>query len=269
MRNTIKSIMLGSIFVALSTFASADPFKSQRSTFLYLKETYSSMDLNDVINTFMMPNSVHHDKYYNYLQAVLLNDEILDAIAQIVFENKSLLTEDPSLAGSIGSSWAMATATKGLTRLPDQDQRFVLELTLLQINALDTGSCASMLGSEVSDTDIRSIGYKALETLPSNLVSAYLTTLQQALLAEVRDYPFQRVLSASEQEVANASFEKAYLDALVNHMDSEKLITALTNPKLSTAPYICENGKVLFESILNIEGFTGDLAVRNLISQMY
>ena len=269
MYHTLKSVVFLCILFTVSTFASADTFKSQRSTFLFLKEIYSSMDLDDIINTHMMPNSIHHDKYRNYVQAILLNDETLNAISQIVFENKSLLIENPSLAGSLGSSWAMSTAMKGLTRLSDEDQRFLLELTLLQIKALDTNSCALMLASEISDEELAPMGFQALESLPSNLVSAYLTTLQQALFAEIRDNPMQRVLSTSEQEIANAAFEKAYIDALIDHIDTDNLITAATTPKLSSAPYICENGKVLFESILNIPGFTGSLAVRNLISQMY
>ena len=73
----------------------------------------------------------------------------------------------------------------------------------------------------------------------------------------------------SKKEEDDAAFEKSYVDAILNHSDSEKLIAAATDPKLASDFYICENGKVLLESILNIKGYTGGLAVRNLISQMY
>ena len=63
--------------------------------------------------------------------------------------------------------------------------------------------------------------------------------------------------------------DQSYLDVLLNHEDSENLITAATDPKRSTDRYICKNGTIILDSMLELKGFTGDLVVRNFISQLY
>ena len=264
-----KAVIFVFTFLAFSSFAAADPFKTQRSTFAFLKNLYGTIDLEKMVKTKMAPNSIHHDKYEDYLKVVLLDDEIIEALSELVFDNKALLMDNPELAASLGSNWALSSAMKGITRLSDENQRFLLELTLLQAETLDTNSCSSMFGSDLTNEEMTSMGFTALERMPSRVVDAYLKLLQEALFAEVRDSPMSRDLTVSEQELADAAFEKSYVDALLNHSESEELIAAATDPKLASDFYICENGKVLLESILSIKGYTGGLAIRNLMSQTY
>lgn len=269
MFNKIKLSFFVCLLIASSTFAYADPFKTKESTFSFLKEIYNEPGfLSSEINS-TFGNTRHRKIYSSFFKSILQNDEVIMALAELVIDNKHLLDQQPDLAKSLASSWSLSTAMKGISRLPNEDQRFFIEMTLLQVKILDIKTCAKMFNSEMTNQESTEIGLKAMEQMPSTLVKAYLDIMTKALFAEIRDNPMKRILSVSETEIANAAFEEAYIDALINHEDSENLITASLDPKRSTDKYICENGMIILDSMLELKGFTGDLVVRNFISQLY
>lgn len=260
--------LLTFIFCLCFSLASADPFKTQQSTFNFLKELYADMDYDEIVQSTIGETS-HHKLYVQFFKDILMDDELLVPISSLIYDNKALLDDNPSLAAPLASTWSISTALKGVSRLSDEDQLFFIEMTLLQINMIDDKACALMIVGDSSNEELSSIGFEAMEPLPGRLIKGYLSTLKSSLLAEVRDYPLERFLSASERQVADTAFEKAYIGGLMAHDESEELITAATDPKLSNPHYICENAKVMFSSILDVEGYTGTLVVRNLLAQMY
>ena len=259
---------LASVFYICVSVVSADPFKTEQSTFKFLKEFYADWDYDEIVRS-TVGDSSHHKIYVQFFKDILMDDELLSPLSSLVYENKTLLEDNPSLAAPLASTWSLSTAMKGISRLSDEDQLFFIEIILLQLSMLDDEACALMIIGDNTDEEMATTGYKAMELIPGRLIKGYISTMKSALLAEVRDYPLERFLTASERQIADAAFQEAYISELMAHDESEELITAATDPKLSSPHYICENAKVIFNSILDLEGYTGTLVIRNFVAQMY
>ena len=243
-------------------------FESKNEVYNLLSKIYSSRTFKETLRK-KYQSSTHVELYTDYTTDILQNENVINSLTNYIYENKSLLKNNPNLAAEFGAQWAISNALRGITRLSDEDQRFFLKMGLFQISVLSDADCKKIAVEDLSNTEMQNLEIEALNIAPKLLVEEYLRIMKRATYAEINDSPLKRTLNVSENEIAEATFVENYSAAIDKHDDYEKIIEAAINPALSEDYYVCKNMKILFQSLLDAPGITGTLAIRQLISQMY
>lgn len=170
------------------------------------------------------------------------------------------------IARNLGIGWAHETAALGMARLPVENQRLSLEISLATLENMDEHLCAGYTRGALDAVEVARGEIAYLVTLPAEDLEPYLGIFRAAIVAEIADDPAFVPLPNSDQAKAGAAYQDAFVKAIEAHPENELVLEAVNNFDLASDYAVCELTKLSLQSALSVEGETGDMIVKLLTS---
>lgn len=167
---------------------------------------------------------------------------------------------------TLGFGWAHETALLGVPRLPALDQRAVIEANLAMIEGMAPDVCAASTRGALDPVETVQAEIAYLSTQELSDVEAHLTRSRRALIAEIADDPPFVPLSQAELGKASQAYQEAVIAGIDAHPLKPLVLEAVENFDLAPDEAICELTKISLKAALSIEGETGDLVRRLMMS---
>lgn len=166
-----------------------------------------------------------------------------------------------------GSELFLALAIKGMSRLSPLEQRRFISYIGQWMNFASPEDCKFLLISGSSATALESadIEMKYYNKFKEEELRNYFYTLRLAMLAELKNYPYARVLNQNQIKIADDALQIELEKKIKNKNIPTSVLLAFQDMNTSSAKDTCEAGKIVVNSILDLKGFAGDLVVSKYI----
>jgi len=170
-------------------------------------------------------------------------------------------------ARKFGAELFLSLAMKGMARLSPEDQRAFLSYMNTWLNHASVEDCKWMMtvgatasASETAKVEMKYYGKFKLEELRS-----YFRFLRKAMFAELNNFPSTRNINQDQIKIADDAFEIVLKRKIKQESVRLEVLKAMEDMNNSYANDVCDAGKLIFYSVLDMKGFTGDLMTTKFI----
>lgn len=171
---------------------------------------------------------------------------------------------------NFGAELFVSYSMKGMSRLSLDDQKFFIKYMLNWMHVASDNDCKKMLvnGGASSSLDDANIEMKYYHRIERETLRSYFYVLRKSIIAEILDYPSSKTINQQQSKIADDAFEKELLSAIDKGLISENSLAAMIDLPNSSPKAACSAGKDIFETILNMKGFGGELYITKFFNSM-
>ena len=158
--------------------------------------------------------------------------------------------------------------TKGLMRLPYEDQFKILELWLIGVQRVSDEDCVCFFEGAPTVAMQQKMASNLMLSYYPNELERYYEIYRKAIFAEVADAPAVRRLSMTQYKFAEEALDN-FIQKNLNQLDpkTRKLIATSMSPSASKAAR-CAGWKFTYDCALKVEGQTGEWLLQAFLNDM-
>ena len=166
-----------------------------------------------------------------------------------------------------GTELFLSLAMNGMARLEPADQRNFLYFVNTLINHLSVKDCKWMMtdGATASASETAKIELKYYGKFKQEELRSYFRFLRKSMLAEINDFPYARQLNQDQLKIADDAFQVVLLRKIKQESIKNETLKAMLDMNNSPDKDVCDAGKLIFSTMLDMKGFTADLMVTKFI----
>ncbi len=155
----------------------------------------------------------------------------------------------------------------GLKRLPSDQLKPYFELTEAMFNQMPRGFCADLWLQNPSP-DFNQLMLSTQGLLPIEIQKRYLNLVNNAVFAEVNNWPPVTVVEGAEAAQLNSVFGDHLTDYSSRFTNPYKLALMLNNVEQGTDEEYCDLGRMYYGALKSIPGRDGDRARKLIIDSL-
>jgi hypothetical protein len=166
-----------------------------------------------------------------------------------------------------GAELFLSLAMKGMARLDSADQRNFISFMNTWLNHASVQDCKWMMtdGATSSASESGKIELKYYGKFKQEELRSYFRFLRKSMLAEINDFPYPRTINADQIKIADDALQVVFERKFKQQSVRIETLKAMTDMNNASAKDVCDAGKLIFSSILDMKGFTGDLMITKFI----
>lgn len=222
---------------------------------LFRDEAY----LNSIVDPMNLP-AERGRRLKEFTRDILKQPEVVSAIASEVRGAGDLANQKvpQDYWKRVGEQLFLSVGQKGLNRLATQDQREVLIILRRYLDKKSSYDCARIVNPEKggSNSDAMADIFVALD---DDQLDRYLQIIKVAILSELRKFPIATSLSKEQRDLAVAAFQRQVSFRRQKGEVSEDMLKTMSNMNSSDMAKQCSAGKAILDTVLSMEGVTGEL----------
>ncbi len=204
---------------------------------------------------------------------VFKNSEITKAIVGELKEmsfDKNASPEQLREAGRrFGSEYFLSKAMSGMNRVSTTDQRAFILFLIKWMNHASAVDCKKLVvGDSSSSIDDQMLEMKYYSRFTKPELQQYYAIVRRALLAEIRNFPQARTFNSEQIRMADQLLESKLEENIMAQSRNIGLMAAMVDIESASPKDACDAGKLIFATVYDLRGFTGDLAVNKFIASM-
>ncbi len=263
MRNILALILL---FVSISTYAQdiwsklEDDIFKKMQTPEYVNYALSSYSLTG------MPKEVIREHMVEIYKRREISKYIVNEMRQAGLEK--LEAKDAEAYGrKFGTELFLSLAMKGMARLDSDDQRNFISFMNTWLNHASAQDCKWMMtdSATASASETGKIESKYYGKFKQEELRSYFRFLRKSMLAELNDFPYPKTINEDQIKIADDALQVVFERKIKQQSVSIETLKAMSDMNNSSAKDVCDAGKLIFSSILDMKGFTANLMVTKFI----
>jgi len=158
-------------------------------------------------------------------------------------------------------------AMKGMARLSPEDMRVFLSFMNTWLHHASVEDCKWMMavGATSSASEAAKIEMKYYGKFKQEELRSYFRFLRKAMFAELNNFPSARNLNQNQIKIADDAFQLILERKIKQESVRVETLKAMSDMNNSSAKDVCDSGKLIFSSVLDMKGFAGDLMTTKFI----
>ena len=170
-------------------------------------------------------------------------------------------------ARKFGAELFLSLAMKGMARLSPEDMRVFLSFMNTWLHHASVEDCKWMMaiGATSSASEAAKIEMKYYGKFKQEELRSYFRFLRKAMFAELNNFPSARNLNQDQIKIADDAFQLILERKIKQESVRIETLKAMSDMNNSSAKDVCDSGKLIFSSVLDMKGFAGDLMTTKFI----
>ena len=237
------------------------------------EDIYKRMQTTEFVNHALnnypltaMPKEVIREHLVEVYKSRDVSKFIVKEMRQAGFDK---LEEQDMLAYSrkFGAELFLSLAMKGMARLSPEDQRAFLKYMSTWLNHASVEDCKWMMtvGATASASETAKIEMKYYGKFKREELRSYFRFLRKAMFAELNNFPYARNINQDQAKIADDAFQVVLERKIKQESVGIEVLKAMSDMNNSSAKDVCDSGKLIFSSVLDMKGFAGDLMTTKFI----
>jgi len=208
-----------------------------------------------------------------HLIEVYKNPEITKAIVaelkQMSFDRNATPEQLREAGRRFGSEYFLSKAMSGMNRVSTTDQRAFILFLIKWMNHASAVDCKKLVvGDSNSGLDDQLLEMKYYSRFTKPELEQYFAIVRRAMLAEIRNFPQARTFNSEQIRMADQLLESKLEEKIMAQSRNVGLLEAMIDMERASPKDACDAGKLIFATVYDLRGFTGDLAVNKFIASM-
>jgi hypothetical protein len=169
-----------------------------------------------------------------------------------------------------GGELFFSLAMKGMARLPPEDQRFFLSFLNTWLHQASVNDCKWMMtdAQTSSASEAAKIEMKYYEKFRKDELRSYFGFLRRAMFAEINNFPAARSINQDQAKIADDAFRIILERKIKQGSVRAETLRAISDMNNSSAKDVCDAGKLIYSTVLDMKGFVGALMTTKVILSM-
>ena len=257
------------VIVSFSTYAQDKWVKIEEELY---KKMQTAEFVNSAVNGYSlkgMPREVIREHMVEVYKSRDISKLLVKELRQAGIE--SVEDKDVIAYGrKFGAELFLSMAMKGMARLSTEEQRVFLSFmnTWLQYASVEDCKWMMTVGASSSATDSAKIEMKYYEKFRKEELRSYYRFIRKAIFAELNNFPYTKTINQDQVKIADDAFQTVLEKKIKQQSIKIETLNAMTDMNNSSAKDVCDAGKLIFSTLLEMKGFTGDLMVTKFILSM-
>ncbi len=170
-------------------------------------------------------------------------------------------------ARKFGTELFLSLAMKGMARLDPAEQRNFLLFMNTWLNHASAEDCKWLMtdGATASATETSKIEMKYYGKFKQEELRAYFKFLRKSMFAELNNFPLSKKINQDQIKIADDAFQLMLEKKIKQQSVRIETLKAMSDMGNSSAKDVCDAGKLIFSSVLDMKGFTADLMTTKFI----
>lgn len=166
-----------------------------------------------------------------------------------------------------GAELFLSLAMKGMARLPPDEQRAFLSFMNTWLHHASVEDCKWMMtvGASSSASEAAKIEMKYYGKFKQEELRSYFRFLRKAMFAELNNFPYARNINQNQAKIADDAFQVTIERKIKQEPVRIETLKAMSDMNNSAPKDVCDAGKLIFSSVLDMKGFAGDLMTTKFI----
>ena len=166
-----------------------------------------------------------------------------------------------------GAELFLSLAMKGMARLSPEDQRAFLSFMNTWLHHASAEDCKWMMavGGTATASEAAKIEMKYYGKFKQEELRSYFRFLRKAMFAELNNFPYARNINQDQAKIADDAFQVILERKIKKESVRIETLKAMSDMNNSSAKDVCDAGKLIFSSVLDMKGFAGDLMTTKFI----
>jgi hypothetical protein len=166
-----------------------------------------------------------------------------------------------------GAELFLSLAMKGMARLSPEDMRVFLSFMNTWLHHASVEDCKWMMavGATSSASEASKIEMKYYGKFKQEELRSYFRFLRKAMFAELNNFPSAKNLNQNQIKIADDAFQLILERKIKQESVRVETLKAMSDMNNSSAKDVCDSGKLIFSSVLDMKGFAGDLMTTKFI----
>jgi len=154
-----------------------------------------------------------------------------------------------------------------MTRLPPDEQRAFLSFMNTWLHHASVDDCKWMMavGASSSASEAAKIEMKYYGKFKQEELRSYFRFLRKAMFAELNNFPSARNINQDQAKIADDAFQVIFERKIKQQSVRVETLKAMSDMSNSAAKDVCDAGKLILSSVLDLKGFAGDLMTTKFI----
>ena len=167
----------------------------------------------------------------------------------------------------LGAELFLSLAIKGMARLDAADHKDFISFANLFLNYASVQDCKWMMtdGTTASFSERGKIESKYYSKFKNEELRLYLRFLRRSILAEINNFPNSRTINEDQMKIAEDAFKIVLEKKMKQQSVRIETLKAMTDMKNSSAKDVCDAGKLVFSSLLDMKGSNADVMITKFI----
>jgi len=261
--------LLAISFLTLPAFAQSDWQDLER----YLQRLYQDPGFVErTLDSYSLkghPREVLREHLIEIYKSQEITKAIVAELKEMRFDQNKSPEQLHEVGRQFGSEYFLSKAMSGLNRLPTSDQRIFLLFLIKWMNHASVDDCKKlMVGTGQSAMEDQFLEMRYYNRFTKAELQQYFAVLRRAMLAEIRNFPLARTFNSEQIRMADHLLESKLEEKMMTQLSNVGLLKAMGDMEKASSKDACDAGKLIFETVYELRGFTGELAINKFIASM-